>query len=120
VTDQAYALTSLLFAATVAAAAFGFGLGRLTGRARLRTASEIRSDTVLASALEDGLARLRAQQKVMSDRAVASERLNSQIVASLTAGLLLVDGRGRVELLNPAARRFLAQVSRTFRGCGRS
>lgn len=106
-TDQAYALTSLFLAAGACAAALGFGLGRLTGRTRGRAVREVRSEAVLASALEDGLARLKAQQKVMSDRAVASERLNSQIVASLTAGLLLVDGRGHVELLNPAGRRFL-------------
>ncbi len=106
-TDPAYALTSLSLAAGACAAALGFGLGRLTGRARGRASSEVRSEAVLASALEDGLARLKAQQKVMSDRAVASERLNSQIVASLTAGLLLVDGHGRIELLNPAGQRFL-------------
>lgn len=44
----------------------------------------------------------------MSARAVASEQLSGQIVSSLTAGLLVVDGSGRVEILNPAGRQMLA------------
>ncbi len=43
----------------------------------------------------------------MSARAVASEQLSGQIVDSITAGLLVVDGSGRVEILNPAGRRML-------------
>lgn len=43
----------------------------------------------------------------MSARAAASERLSHQIVESLTAGLLVVDRDGRIEILNPAARRLL-------------
>ena len=43
----------------------------------------------------------------MSARAVASEQLSGQIVDSLTAGLLVVDHTGRVEILNPAGRRLL-------------
>ena len=43
----------------------------------------------------------------MSARAVASEQLSGQIVESLTAGLLVVDRDGRVEILNPAGRRLL-------------
>ncbi|MEQ1759025.1 MAG: ATP-binding protein [Vicinamibacterales bacterium] len=104
----AYALTMLLLTTAVCAGALGFAIGRLTGRRRGRSAGESHSEAVLASALEDGLARIKAQQKLMSDRAAASERLNGQIVANLTAGLLLVDGQGRVELLNPAACRFLS------------
>ena len=43
----------------------------------------------------------------MNARAVASEQLSGQIVDSLTAGLLVVDDAGRVEILNPAGRRLL-------------
>jgi signal transduction histidine kinase len=43
----------------------------------------------------------------MSLRAQASEQLSSQIVESLTAGLLLVGQSNRVEILNPAGRRML-------------
>jgi signal transduction histidine kinase len=106
VTEQAYALMGLLASVTVCALALGFALGRLTGPRR-HGSRAAQSEQVLASALEDGLARLRAQQKAMSDRAEASERLSAQIVESLSAGLLLVDARGVVELLNPAGRRLL-------------
>ena len=37
----------------------------------------------------------------MSIRAIASEQLNGQIVESLTAGLLVVDREGRVEIAEP-------------------
>jgi len=43
----------------------------------------------------------------MNARAVASEQLSGQIVESLTAGLLVVDDAGRVEILNPAGRKLL-------------
>ena len=43
----------------------------------------------------------------MNARAVASEQLSGQIVESLTAGLLVVDAAGRVEILNPAGRGLL-------------
>jgi signal transduction histidine kinase len=67
------------------------------------------SDTaLLSSALQDAVARLRAQEQAMSARAAASEQLSGQIVESLTAGLLVVDRGGRVEILNPAGRRLLA------------
>jgi signal transduction histidine kinase len=63
---------------------------------------------LLSSALQDAVSRLKAQEQAMSARAVASERLSGQIVESLTAGLLVVDRGGRVEILNPAGRRLLA------------
>lgn len=43
----------------------------------------------------------------MAARAEASDRLRSQIVASLTSGLIVVDDAGEVRILNPAARRIL-------------
>jgi signal transduction histidine kinase len=66
------------------------------------------SDTVLLStALDEAVTRLKTQEQAMSARAVASEELSAQIVDSLTAGLLLVDGAGAVKILNPAGRRLL-------------
>ena len=105
--QQAYALTGLLFITACCCGALGFAFGRLTGRARGRSASESRSEALLATALEDGLAQLKARQKEISARAAASERLNSHIVEGLSAGLLLVDRDGTIELLNPAGRRLL-------------
>lgn len=62
---------------------------------------------LLSSALEDAMRRLQAQERATSARAEASEQLSSQIVQSLTAGLLVVDADGTVEILNPAARLML-------------
>lgn len=62
---------------------------------------------LLSAALQDAVARLKAQEQAMSVRAEVSERLSSEIVASLTAGLLVVDGQGAVKILNPAGRRLL-------------
>ena len=43
----------------------------------------------------------------MAARAEASERLSGQIVASLTAGLVVTDLDGRVRIVNPSSRRLL-------------
>jgi PAS domain S-box-containing protein len=75
-------------------------------RHRLR---EHRSETAFLSiALQDAVSKLKAQEQAMTVRATASEQLSSQIVESLTAGLLVVDADGFIEILNPAGRRLLA------------
>lgn len=73
---------------------------RNTGDSRMESA-------LLASALEEAIGRLRAQERATAARAEASERLSSQIVASLTSGLIVVDGQRQVQIMNPAARRIL-------------
>jgi signal transduction histidine kinase len=66
------------------------------------------TDTALLSAaLQEAVAKLKAQEQATSARAAASDQLRGQIVDSLTAGLLLVDGAGLVEVLNPAGHRLL-------------
>ncbi len=62
---------------------------------------------LLAVALQDAIQKLRAQERAMTERAEASELLNTQIVNSLTAGLLVVDRPGQVQILNPGGRRML-------------
>ncbi|HTM05112.1 MAG TPA: ATP-binding protein [Vicinamibacterales bacterium] len=62
---------------------------------------------LLSAALQDAVSKLKAQERAMSARAEASEELSGQIVASLTAGLLVVDSNGRIEILNPAGCRML-------------
>lgn len=62
---------------------------------------------LLTSAMEDAITRLKAQERATAARAEASERLSGEIVASLTSGLVVVDGQGRVQTVNPAARRIL-------------
>jgi signal transduction histidine kinase len=62
---------------------------------------------LLSAALQDAVTRLKAQERAMTARAEASERLSDEIVASLTAGLLVVDLQGIVRILNPAGSRML-------------
>ncbi len=62
---------------------------------------------LLSSALEEAIGRLKSQERAMAARAEASERLSGQIVASLTAGLVVTDLDGRVRIVNPSSRRLL-------------
>lgn len=62
---------------------------------------------LMSGALEEAIGRLRAQERAMSARAEASERLNTEIVASLTAGLVVVATDGQVRIMNPAGQRLL-------------
>lgn len=62
---------------------------------------------LLSAALQEAVAKLKAQERATAARAEASERLNGEIIASLTAGLLVVGLDGEVHILNPAGRRML-------------
>jgi signal transduction histidine kinase len=62
---------------------------------------------MLSAALQEAVGKLKAQEQAMSARADASDLLRSQIADSLTSGLLVVDGAGLIEILNPAGRRLL-------------
>jgi len=66
---------------------------------------------MLSAALEEAVTKLRAQERAMNDRAVASEQLSAQIVESLTAGLMVVDRSGAIEIFNPAGRGMLEIAS---------
>ena len=63
---------------------------------------------MMSAALQEAVARLKAQERASLARAEASERLSTEIVASLTAGLLVVGLDGDVRILNPSGRRLLA------------
>jgi PAS domain S-box-containing protein len=90
-------------------AILAFAVLRFAAAARdaKRTLHEGHTDVMLASALEQAIAKLKAQERATAARAEASERLNTQIVSSLTSGLIVVDGSGQVQIVNPAARRIL-------------
>lgn len=76
-------------------------------------------NALLSQALEDAITQLKAQERAMAARAQASEQLSGQIVASLTAGLVVTDLEGHVRILNPSSRRLLglgeAPATGTFR-----
>jgi signal transduction histidine kinase len=82
-----------------------FSAARQRGLADRTSGSEA---AILSSALEDAIAQLRAQERATAARAEASERLNGEIISSLTSGLLVVGLDGSVRIMNPAARRLLA------------
>src|SRR3954454_11883049 len=81
----------------------------------------VRGEAVfMASAMEDALQTVKAQELAMKARAEASERLSSEIIASMTSGLLVVSEGGHVRTLNPAGRRLLgiaedADVSASYK-----
>jgi PAS domain S-box-containing protein len=91
--------------AVLAFAVLRFSAAARDSRSNLR---ESRTETALLSAaLEEAIGKLKAQERATAARAEASERLNSEIVASLTSGLLVVHRSGVVQIVNPAARRIL-------------
>src|SRR4051812_23419354 len=77
-------------------------------RSAARGGSPIRGEAAfMTTAMEDALQVLKSQERAMKARAEASERLSSEIIASMTAGLLVVSEEGLVRTLNPAGRRLL-------------
>jgi two-component system, NtrC family, nitrogen regulation sensor histidine kinase GlnL len=110
-TQEGYAFLGLtaivaMLVAVMTFALMRFAVGARDARRHLRgTGSE---SPLLAAALQEAVAKLKAQEKAMSERATASEQLSAEIVESLTAGLLVVDSSGRVEIFNPAGRRMIA------------
>ncbi|MBI2187866.1 MAG: PAS domain S-box protein [Acidobacteria bacterium] len=109
-TQTGYALLGLTVMVAVLVAVLTFALLRFVAAARSARRS-LRGGgaeaVLLSAALDEAVTRLKTQERAMSARAVASEQLSEQIVDSLTAGLLVVGGGGRVKILNPAGRRLL-------------
>lgn len=107
---NAYALLLATGFIAVLVAILAFAALRFAAAARdaRRTLRERGADRVfVAVAVQEALEKLKAQEQAMSARAHASEHLSEQIVASLTAGLLVVAGDGAVQILNPAGQRLL-------------
>lgn len=107
---QAYALLGLtalvaIIVGTVTFAVLRFAAAARDNRHLLRDSSG--QSPLLAAALQEAIQKLRAQERATAERADASERLNTQIVNSVTAGLLVVDPAGQVQILNPAGRKML-------------
>ena len=107
----AYSFLGLTAIVGALAAAMTFAVLRFFSAAR-DTRRQIRSGggetAILAAALGDAVSKLKAQERATAARADASERLSEEIIASLTAGLLVVGLNGEVRILNPAGRRMLS------------
>jgi two-component system, NtrC family, sensor histidine kinase AtoS len=61
----------------------------------------------LSAALQEAVTKLKAQERAMALRAETSERVSEEIIANLTAGLLMVNQEGIVQIVNPVGRRLL-------------
>ena len=107
--ESAYALLGLTALVAGMTAAIVFAVLRFIAVARdarrLRAASG--ETAALSKALSDAVATLKAQERATAARAEASERMSGEIIASLSAGLLVVGLNGDVRILNPAGRRML-------------
>ena len=109
-TQYGYTILGLTALVAVLVAVVAFALLRFASAARdtrRQLGDRGGETTLLAAALQEAVSKLKAQEQAMSARAEASEQLSGQIAESLTAGLLLVDRNGRIEILNPAGRRML-------------
>jgi len=109
VSPQGYALLGLTATVGVVVAIVVFAVLRIGAAAR-DTRRVLRQDagqSPLLAALQESVQKLRAQERATAERAEASERLNTQIVNSLTAGLLVVDRNTTIQILNQAGRKML-------------
>ena len=109
-TQAGYALLGLTALTAMLVAVVTFALLRVVAGARdaRRHLREHSADApLLSAAVQEAVSKLKAQEQAMSARAAASDHLRSQIADSLTAGLLVVDTEGCVQVLNPAGRRLL-------------
>jgi len=61
----------------------------------------------LSAALQEAVTKLKAQERAMALRAETSERMAEEIIANLSAGLLMVNDTGGVRVVNPVGRRLL-------------
>jgi signal transduction histidine kinase len=112
-------LTAIV-AALAGVLAFAVSKFIAAARATAKAARQGGGETAfMAAAMEDALTKMRSQERAMKARAEASERLSSEIIASMTSGLLVVWQDGIVRILNPAGARLLGlpdgNVARNYR-----
>ena len=104
-------LLGLTAIVAVMVAVIAFAVLRFFAAARAfsrRHREEGNETAFMAGAIEDAVQHLRVQERAMKARAEASERLSSEIIASMTSGLLVVGEDRQVRSLNPAGQRMLA------------
>jgi nitrogen fixation/metabolism regulation signal transduction histidine kinase len=109
-TASAYALIGLtaIVAALIGVLMFAVLRFAIASRDSRRFLSENQTETAfVTAALHEALTKVKADEREMSARAEASERLSDEIVESLSSGLLVVGSEGRLRIVNPAGRRML-------------
>jgi PAS domain S-box-containing protein len=109
-TQSGYLFLGLTAVVAALAAILAFAMLRFAAAARNATRDlkpEGTETAFMAAAVQEAVHQLKSQERAMKARAEASERLSSEIVASMTSGLLVVGSAGEVRTLNPAGRRLL-------------
>jgi PAS domain S-box-containing protein len=117
-TQEGYLLLGLTVIVGALAAVVTFALLKAGAAARQASRGPAASgeSAFMQAALEEALAKLKVQERAMTARAEASERLSSEIIASMTSGLMVVGTHGDVRILNPAARRLLGLPDADWKG----
>ncbi len=109
-TQSAYLFLGLTAVVAALVGLLAFAAAKFFTAARAATQSgrvEGAETAFMASAMEEAVRKLRIEERAMAARAEASERLSSEIIASMTSGLLVVGAEGAVRTLNPAGRSIL-------------
>jgi nitrogen fixation/metabolism regulation signal transduction histidine kinase len=110
-TPQGQAFLGLTAIVTVLIAVLTFAVLKFFSAAR-QTSGRRRESGVetafLSAALQEAVTKLKAQERAMALRAETSELIAEEILANLTAGLLMVNDQGHVQIVNPVGRRLLS------------
>ncbi len=117
--QSGYLFLGLTAIVAALSAVLAYAVLRIFAAARAATRDDRKAGAetaFMAAAMEDAVRKLRDGERAMKARAEASERLSSEIVASLTSGLLVVDGEGIVRTLNPAGRSMLGLTGSRWEG----
>jgi len=109
-TPQGQAFLGLTAIVTVLVAVLTFTVLKFLSAAR-QTRGHMREGgmetALLSAALQEAVTKLKAQERAMTLRAETSELIAEQIIANLTAGLLMVNDAGDVQIVNPVGRKLL-------------
>jgi PAS domain S-box-containing protein len=117
--QSGYLFLGLTAIVAALSAVLAYAVLRIFAAARAATRDDRKAGAetaFMAAAMEDAVRKLRDGERAMKARAEASERLSSEIVASLTSGLLVVDGDGIVRTLNPAGQAMLGVTGSQWEG----
>jgi signal transduction histidine kinase len=109
-TPQGQAFLGLTAIVTVLVAVLTFAVLKFMSasrqvRGRLRESGT--ETAFLSAALQEAVTKLKTQERAMTLRAQTSERIADDIIANLSAGLLMVDDTGQVQVVNPVGRKLL-------------
>ena len=109
-TQSGYLFLGLTAIVGVLAGVLAFAVAKFFAAARnaAKTGSvEGKETAFMAAAMVEAVGQMKDQQREIKARAEASERLSSEIIASMTSGVLVVDHEGAIRTLNPAGAQLL-------------